>query len=359
MQVDLKTLFLAWLLHEKIKKMTTKEIHTSYKQIVKSLDKRELNLAFDSLEKLATTSQTYMFSDEVRNLQETYKRLLHYYIEGSKDPMQAKVYSDLLASTYELTDKITQQLLIVDSPEIYYSEQRMRNILTESISQLIDTTCSAYDINNISSATTAVTKLFKRIWTSAFLSDEDMTALNNSLVPKNLESNITSKHDYMTVLNCQIVSALMLGLQKKFDKRKIYLLISAAESNDEEVKIRAYTGILITLYFYKHRIGCYPEVIHRLDNLAESADFRKIIYTIILRFILSRETEKISNKMKDEIIPEMMKLNPKFNPHTPLKDSPPENLENEMNPEWMEKISNSPLGKKIEELNKQIGRAHV
>jgi len=331
--------------------MTSKEIHIIYKQIVKLLDNRELKIAFDSLQKLVTASQSYIFSDELNNLQETYKRLLYYYTANSTDPMRAKVYYELLASTYELTDKITRRILIVDSPELYYSMQRMHAFKTESISKLTGTIRSAYEINNISLAEASVAKLFKLIWTSAPLSDDDIKGLNESLNHETSNSDITNESGIATLLNCQIVSALILGIQKFFDKRKVSLLISAAENNNEEVKIRAYTGLLITLYFYKDRVDCYPDIKNRLDNLAENTDFKKIVYLIILRFILSRETEKISNRIKDEILPEMMKLNPKFNPHMPIKDISTENFENEMNPEWMDKISNSPLGKKIEEFN--------
>ena len=332
--------------------MTIKEIHTACKQTIKALDNRELKAAFGSLKKLTSYSRDYIFTDRLNSLEETYRQLLHYYTAGFADPMRVKIYAELLASTYELTDKTTQKLLATDSPEMYYSAQRMHDFNNESILKLTDIIRSDYDINNIPHAEVSVTKLFKQIWTSFSLSEEDEKALYDSLNTKSFEPEFTDEPGYMTILNCQIVSALILGTQKFFDKRKVSLLISAAESNDEEVKIRAYTGILIILYFYKNRIDCYPDIKHRLDNLAENTDFKKIVYLIILRFILSRETEKISNKIKDEIIPEMMKLNPKFNPNMSLKDFSAENLENEMNPEWMEKFSNTPLGKKIEEFNK-------
>lgn len=330
--------------------MTTKEIHTVYRNIVKSLDEKELKTAFDSLQDLMASSQVSVFQDELSRLQETYKQLLHYYASGSKDPMRTKIYYKLLASAYELTDKVAEKLLINDSSALYYAVRRTHNIHFENITTLTETTRASYDIQHFSAAEASVSQLFKLIWTSVFLSEDDMKSLRNSLVPQH--ANTVSEPDNMLILNCQIVSALLLGLQAFFDKRKMHLLIDAAESKDEEVRIRAYIGILLTLYTYKNRIDYYPEINHRLDHLAENPGFRKIVYLIILRFILSRDTEKISNKLKDEIIPEMMKLNPKFNPRISLRDITPESLENEMNPEWMEKFSNSPLGKKIEEFNK-------
>ena len=332
--------------------MTTREILTIYKHIVKSLDNKELKTAFDSLGEIASSSGSYILADKLDELQDTYKQLLHYYTAGSNDPMQAKIYDELLASAYEFTDRIIRKIITKDSPDMYYSALRLHETQEESITKLTETICSSYDINNIQLAESSVVKLFRRIWTSGFLSEDAFAALSKSLSHKNSGFVLPGEIDFMTILNCQIVSALILGTQKFFDKRKVILLFDAAESNDDEVKIRAYAGILLIFYSYKHRIDCYPEIRHRLANLAENPDFRKIVYFIILRFILSRETEKISNKIKDEIIPEMMKLNPKFNPNKPLKGFLMENPEDEMNPEWMEKFSDTPLGKKIEEFNK-------
>ena len=76
-------------------------------------------------------------------------------------------------------------------------------------------------------------------------------------------------------------------------------------------------------------------------------NFTKAIRTITLRFILARETEKITRKLQDEIIPEMIKLGPKISQKINLKDINPELLGNEMNPEWQNMLSNSSLGKKM------------
>ena len=341
---------MAWLLSEK-NTMTTKEIHANYNQIINSLDNRELKTAFESIHKFIADNNVYLFSDEINSLQDTYRQLLYYYSAGTKDAMRIKIYYKLLVSAYELTDKITQKILVSDSPELYYSIRRTHEIHPESVKKLTDVIRSAYDIN-IVLVEESTAKLFRLIWTTFFLTDEEMKCLRSSLIPNDPISKTQKKTPLnLTITNCQIVSALILALQKTFDKRKMLLLIDAAESSDEEVKIRAYTGILLTLYLYKNRIDLYSEINMRIDSLTEDPDFRRIVYHIILRFILSRETEKISNKLKDEIIPEMMKLNPKFNPNISLKDISPESIESDMNPEWIEKLSDTPLGKKIEELN--------
>ena len=324
---------------------TVKEIQTIYDATIRALNQRALMSAFDSLGKLMSESKIYLFQDEAAGLQETYKRLLHYYTEGYNDPMRRRIYCELLVSAYELTDKIAHHIIGKISSHFYFSTQRTIAIAPEKISQLTDTAITAYETGNIQGAELATNQLFKQIWSSRYLTEEEAESLHQTL---HSEAQYSDHEQTSLIINCQIVSSLTLGLQALFDKRKMYLLIIAAENRHEKVKIRAFTGILITLYTYRDRTEYYPELKRYLDTLSEMPDFRKIVQMIIMRFILARDTEKISNKMKDEIIPEMMKLNPKLS----LKDVTPESLEEGMNPEWMEQFMDSPLGKKLEEFNK-------
>ena len=60
--------------------------------------------------------------------------------------------------------------------------------------------------------------------------------------------------------------------------------------------------------------------------------------------------EKITRKLQDEIIPEMLKLSPKLSKKINLNELTPEDLTgNEMNPEWESFFSDSTLGKKMVE----------
>jgi tetratricopeptide (TPR) repeat protein len=332
--------------------MTAKEINPIYERIIPSLDQRELKAAFDLLQQLVSKSNNYLFQDELFEMQETYKQMLHYYFAGSNDPMRQKIFMELMASIYEITDKITQKIQTVDSPEMFYEIRRIATVHPVSISHLTETIRSAYDIQNIAHAESLMPQLFKAIWTSAALPDDDMESLQRSLHEDENATGAADNQGYQTIVNCQIVAALFVGLQAFFDKRKMLLLIHAAGSPDEAVKIRAYTGLLITLFRYKQRIDYYPELKYRIDMLSENMEFNKIVSFVILRFILARDTEKITTKMKEELVPEMMKLNPKLNPNASSKAGTPEFIDFEMNPEWLENFENSSLGKKIEEFSK-------
>lgn len=96
--------------------MTLQEINKAYNRIVGSLDSKELKNAFDSLQALIAGSREYSFQDKLNELQDTYKYMLRYRIEGAKDPMQEQIYNNLQASTYELADSVKQKAVAVESP---------------------------------------------------------------------------------------------------------------------------------------------------------------------------------------------------------------------------------------------------
>ncbi|MDR1724290.1 MAG: hypothetical protein LBR84_10195 [Tannerella sp.] len=326
------------------------DIIKTYEQAIEFIDRKELKAAFYALQQLVSERGASMFQDELNSLRETYGQLLYYYTKGTKDPMRDKIYNELLASAYELADRAKQKLLIDISSAAYYSEQRTLRHQSLSIANLIRKINEGNETDNLAQVEVFMPQLFKAIWATDYLKDNDETALRQSL-----NDNVAEEHDDITALNCQIVASLLLGLQEVFDKRKMILLIDTTFSKDEEVRIRAYISLMIILYLYRNRLECYPEIGKHLDSLAETTQFVKIISYVIKRFILSRDTEKISLKINDEIMPEMMKLTSKFFGGKLENDSEHDrdNPDDLMNPEWLNIIDENPnLKNKLEEYQK-------
>lgn len=324
--------------------MTIQEINKTYHRIIGSLDAKELKNAFDYLQGFIAGIRDYSFQDKLDELQNTYKYMLRYRIDGVKDPMETQIYDNLLTSVYELADLIRNRALTVSSSVSYYrykrSLQRSGETSFTDMHRQLNADPAMLSLPERQTQENVLARLFNRIWTSDPLSASQTEELRRMLQDVEVPLHI----------KCQIVSALMLGLQTLFDKEKIYLLMEAAAIEEDELRIRAMIGMLLSLYTYRKRTALYPQIENRLSALAEScAQFNKLLHTITLRFILSRETEKISRKLQDEIIPEMMKMNPKISQKINLKDLTPEQLSDEMNPEWEEMVANSELGKMMQE----------
>ena len=323
--------------------MTLKEINQAYNRIITTLDNKEVKNAFDSIQSLISGSREYVFQDKLDEIQETYKYMLRYQMDGIKDPMQEEIYLNILASAYELADQLRHRLLTPDSPLSFYSRRRSMLASQEiSLDEIRKQLILACEIGHRLKGEELLCLLFGKIWASDLFTSADSATIRK----------IWNTPSLPFAVHCQIVSALILGLQASFDKEKLLLLFDAAHltSAGEEVNIRAFIGILLSLYKYRKRTFLYPKIAERLAALAEEPGFTQTIQTITLHFILARETEKINRRIQDEIIPEMMRLNSTINKKINRGDFTPDLLD-EKNPEWQEMLSSSSLGKKIEEFN--------
>jgi hypothetical protein len=133
-----------------------------------------------------------------------------------------------------------------------------------------------------------------------------------------------------------------LSLQRFFDTEKFDILFGAFSSADPPVSQRAVVGLLINLYRYDSRIPFYPAITGRLKILNEDPEFKRNIERIILQLIRSKETEKLQQRIRDEIIPEMIRISPNLKNKINLDSLMEEGLSEEENPEWEKIFGDSP-----------------
>lgn len=89
--------------------------------------------------------------------------------------------------------------------------------------------------------------------------------------------------------------------------RKIMWLLDAYRHKDVNVSQRALVGVIFIFYIHRTRLLYYPELIKRVDLMDEIPSFREDVARIYRQMLLCQETEKIDKKMREEIIPEMLK----------------------------------------------------
>ncbi|MDR2139597.1 MAG: tetratricopeptide repeat protein [Tannerella sp.] len=317
--------------------MGTKEIHLAYTGITDALDGGELKTAFERIQNLIFGVQLLSWQNRLNELQNTYRYLLHYYAEGSRDPAREQIYADIRTGAYELTDRIRHQAQSSDTGMRQFRSWMFLNLHPVEVADLVKRLPSQYEKDEPACFETLTEQLFENVWKTDFLSGDDTASLRRALTDER----------YPATARCQIVSALLLGLQISFDREKLNLLFDAAAAEDMEVRIRALIAVCLTLYRYRQRTMYYPGIRHRLDTLAEAPDFGRIMQTIILRFILSRETEKVTHKIQEEILPEMMKL--KFTSKGERFGMLSDFSGDEMNPEWKDLAADNNVTKKLEE----------
>jgi tetratricopeptide (TPR) repeat protein len=339
--------------------MDKQDLQAHFQKITEALLQKRLKQAFDGLDFLLSGRfSIWQLKEKLYELQDNYKRMLRYLTEGVQDPEQEKIYNDLLRSVHHLADRTILEIKTASTWSYFYENRKsLAFYVPETTEQLLET------LDDWTGKTTLTdlleegeekrerlqslekekekidSKLFYQIWLSNFWNSgerEQWTqVLNNNL--------------YAISSQCLVISALTLNLEEIFDDKKVRLLLDACENEQEELRQRALTGLLLFLRRYDDRLYLYPEILNQLQHLAEQKRFINDVRRIILQFILSKETEKITRIMKEEIIPGMMKISPKLNNKIRLDELFGETGMDEKNPEWQNLIEESGLGNRLQE----------
>ena len=341
--------------------MIDKELKIKYNEICQNLAERKLKPAFDLLEKLIIENGLAIFLDEWRNLEQTYNYMLKYTVEGIQDPERQKIYRKLVVSVYELADVVYNAARLKISSSIEYERKRStQNLLKPDFNNYLqlleeyylheELVSLANDVeiktgNKLEAAKSHqqnMIALFNHFWLKDKFSDEETAFLQQFFASDLI-------HD---AYKSFIVSAINLSLQRYFDKKKFSVLFEIYNLQNPEFTQRALVGLLMGFYKYDSRMPFFTSLTGRLQILNEDPGFKKNLELVFIQLIRSRETEKIQKKIKDEIIPEMIRISPNLKDKINLEGLMGEGLDDDKNPEWQEIFKDSPgLMDKMEEFS--------
>ncbi|MDR2804170.1 MAG: hypothetical protein LBB85_00795, partial [Dysgonamonadaceae bacterium] len=339
--------------------MTKQETQDFFDTLSRSFQQKKGKQAFDLLNALLLKLQNWQLQEKLQSLEETYKTMLRYVMDNIQDPGRETVYANLVRSLYQIADTAIFQIKTANDNSLFYERKRAYRFyvqetadeliaaLEDKIGQIALLSLSEEDDHprwkdlNFQKEI-IVRKLFYNIWSSDPWTSDEKTRWADLLASQPDEEN----------LPCLIVTGLTLNLLEVFDERKVLLLFEAAQSRNEDVRERAFTGIILFLRKYDYRLPVYPTIIESLNQWAEDPKRIRKIRHILLQFILSRETEKITRKINSELIPELMKkIGSRDNRQMKLSDWMADAGLDEKNPEWQTLIENSGLQDQFRELS--------
>jgi tetratricopeptide (TPR) repeat protein len=338
--------------------MNKKELNSFFQKTTEAIEQKRLKEVFDGMDFLLANSSNWQLKEKLSEWQDNYRMMLRYLSDGVDDPEQEKIYTGLLRSVYRLMDQTTIEIKTLRRWSYPFEcRQSLTFRIPETVEQLIESMndwvgkITLYELMEAGEEKKLhlqqmeiekgeiESKLFHQIWLSNLWSAEELSlwlkVLNNKLFP------ISSQ--------CLVISAITLNLEEMFDEKKAYTLLETCEHEQEELRQRALTGLVLFLRRYDKRLHLYPTINNRLQHLSEQTQFIKDIRYILLQFILSKETEKITRIMKEEIIPGMMKISPKLNNKIQLDELFGETGIDEKNPEWQNLLEESGISDRLQE----------
>ena len=339
--------------------MTKQETQAYFDQLTGFLEQKRGKLAFDSLNTLLANLQNWQLHEKLQSLEETYKTMLFYVAENMQDSEREKIYMNLARSLYQVADAAIFRIKTSKDNSLFYERKRtfrihVKETVAELIAELEDVT-GQIALLSLADETQPNPKLkdlelqkelvVRKLFYNAWLSDP-WTNDEKDLWEKLLQTQPDAEN-----LPSLIVTGLTLNFLEVFDEKKAFLLFDAACNANEDVRERALTGIVLFLRKYDYRLRTYPAIIERLNQLAEDPKFIRKIRHVLLQFILSRDTEKITKKISTELMPELIKKMGNKENWDKLGNLIADAGIDEKNPEWQTLIEKSGLEDQFRELS--------
>ena len=334
-----------------------------HKLLCKLISEKRIKQSLDILQDMISISSLGDLRDEYNNIVLTYRNMLSYTIEGINDPERSRVYLKLIQSILGLADRLRQDILSRYSGWHTYwvmqqtlKEQKLAGkTLVETVddlmfkSELDEWLKLSSEINPDPESKISIKykqlirKIFNHLWLTDYYGEAE-----SSLV-----RIIISSGKFRWFESSLFVSAITLSALRTFQTEKLLYLLNFYEAGQEQVMERALSGLILNLHYYNDRVLFYPEITSRIKGISKDTRFREHCRIIVLQTIRSRETENLSKKLQDEILPKVAKLKPRIEEKLDLDNILPKDKFGEKNPDWSEMFSDSDeIFKTMEELTK-------
>ena len=338
--------------------MNSSDIKKKLATIYSYIEQKQLKNALEGIKEFSAVRQNWIVSERITELTTNYQFMLHYLIEGKKDPEQQRIYNKLIRDIYTVAEDAAEQLLLQESASIFFDKMRLMGVRTpitmEEYRHIITKqadTLSFIDLleegpereSRIRQATitheNTQQDLFYTVFVSPRADNDFITSCRHFM-----EEESVPHQDKML-----FISAMTMNILQRFDARKIEFLLDMCNHPEPELAIRSITAIIPIFQIYNSRLELYSGCSNRVKLLSDDKTFGRRFIAAIIGFIQAHETEKITKKLTEEIIPEMMKLSPMIGKKIKLDEWMGETGFDEKNPEWQKILDEAGLTDKLQE----------
>lgn len=336
--------------------MTLFEIDQWY---IKAVDLLRQQRAHEAIEYLSKQSSE-RFQPGIDEIRYTYRNILTYTGKGINDPMGSQIYSKLMISLYEMADLMKLHLISgsgsriaalkadTDRQSMRENEDLSENLMGLSFdNELHEILRSAALFDDESESETArnhrqaISRAFFNLWLTDKFSENDEQVINR----------IFESMSIPWFEKSMMVSALTLGTIRVFDSRRISILIDLFSHPDNQISQRALFGILVSIFLYDKRLQYYQPLMEKITSLSFQPAFREDVLGLMIQFNRSKDTESVTRKFRDEILPQVIKFNEDLNEKLDLENLLKSGDPLEKNPDWEKYFDSQPgLARKLEEL---------
>lgn len=339
--------------------MTTQEIEKIHQQASSFINDAEVNNAFERITLLVNAAGRADMHDELERLRISYSFMLNYLEQGVVDPQRSEILTNIRQSLHTLNDKSYIGLMEQTSNEVFYVRRReMANVTLLSIIEeyrdalkelsLVQTVPGEQNdshaiLSRLRHAEELETRLFNRVWSTFPITADEASSLELCIT-----GDILPNHT-----RCLLVAALFLGLMKFYDESKLLILLESYTLCDEpQIQLRSLVCALLAMVAHRKRSIASRAIQSRIDSMIDTPEFSHDVWNIQMQLARSRNTENIKNRVRNDLIPNIMKMRPDIIDKLKDKDSQIIDLSDiEANPDWQDWLDRNGITRRIEEFN--------
>jgi tetratricopeptide (TPR) repeat protein len=341
--------------------MNITTIIQQHKKICLLISQKKVKQSLDILENMLVYASYGGIRDEFEDNKMTYLNILKYTMEGVDDPEWKRIYNKFLQDILKLSDRIKQDILAHYSGWYTYSvrkiEEKEESKRGKTIIQSIDDLAFKSELDRLlesseisssddeygtaASRKTLTDSIFNHLWLTDYYGDAEA----------NLADIIRHSEKFQWYEIATFISAITLSSFRVWDSTKIKILASFYSDERSNVSERALTGLILNLYVYDNRLPLYPDILEIMREMASLPRFKEKCQLIVLQTIRSRETEKLSKRMNEEILPKVARMQPDIVAKLDLDNILGKDTGDDRNPDWSDMFKESEeIYKTMEEL---------
>lgn len=327
-------------------------------EIVACIDRQEINQAIEHLSQFAAMVPDARVRERLEQVKMSYDFMLRYLSQGVLDPQRDDVLGHIVSELSRLTDQCVVALQERESPQVFYARRRelgdvaLSDLMDQYRTQLNKSALlqSVDEAQRDHGAVLQLTKqrercetaIFNKIWSTFPTPKGDAELIEQFLADEAMPMPA----------RCLVVMALFLGLMKFYDETKLTLLIDAYTSiQDPEVQLRAIIAMLLTMNSYRQQVSRSRTLPVHIDAMTLVPTFADDIAMVMYRLISTRNTDRVTRQVTQEIMPDIIKASPDL--MRKLRDRrtefDPDEIEG--NPEWQQMLEDNGVAAKMEQFS--------
>ncbi len=314
--------------------------------------------AFGYARSLADGMMNWELSRELAAAEDNYRMMLSYATKGAEDPGRNDMVATLGDTILGLVDRLERENLQPAEPTLYYNTLRYeRSQSSDSIASLLDDYVKAISDGSIFTVISTgkhtaeghrsaverealERRIFNRIWVTHPLSSADEEALHIALADERVPLYAKELFGW----------GLVLGGLQYHDSRRVGLLLDMYRMSDRRLWGVGLIGVCLLLDAFSERKLSRAASL-KFQAVRDTADWGKDLRMVNMELVKTVDTDRITAKIRDEVVPGMMKLKPEIDKKLKLNIEDLDPADMEENPAWQEILTESGLADKLKEMS--------